>query len=361
MKTRINYIDNLRIVTVSLVLVYHLAMAYNTWGEANYIFFERVKPIASIVVFISPWFMPLMFLLAGISAAFSLKKRSSMDFIKERFKRLGLPLLFGIIIICPILSFVADKSHNAYNGNYFEHYLIFFTKFTDFTGYDGGVTIGHFWFLAALLVFSCAGCGVNRAIDYLTRKKEKAIFIINGVLIILAIAAFDIDFWGKKILTYFFVYLLGYYLFSKQKFVERLMNLSCHASREAAGIRFGWWLLMGTFVFVSIMNVILFVYLEDYKLLNNICNYISFVTGILALICLGKTYLDYSNKTSRCCARLSYGFYIVHFPIVVLCQYFISLTEVGSVGNFVISFVLSAVLTCGVCFIMDKIAITFLR
>lgn len=31
MRTRINYIDNLRAVTVSLVLVYHLAMAYNCW------------------------------------------------------------------------------------------------------------------------------------------------------------------------------------------------------------------------------------------------------------------------------------------------------------------------------------------
>ena len=83
MKARINYIDNLRTIIVSLVLIYHLAMAYNFWGEANYIFFERVNPIASIVVFMSPWFMPFLFLLAGISAAFSLKQRSYMDFIRE--------------------------------------------------------------------------------------------------------------------------------------------------------------------------------------------------------------------------------------------------------------------------------------
>lgn len=54
MKARINYIDNLRTIIVSLVLIYHLAMAYNFWGEANYIFFERVNPIASIVVFMYP-------------------------------------------------------------------------------------------------------------------------------------------------------------------------------------------------------------------------------------------------------------------------------------------------------------------
>ena len=94
MKSRVNYIDNLRTVTVSLLIIYHLAISYNSWGEANYIFFQSVNPIASIVVFISPWFMPLMFLLAGISASFSIKKRGCSDFIKERFKRLGIPLLF---------------------------------------------------------------------------------------------------------------------------------------------------------------------------------------------------------------------------------------------------------------------------
>ena len=71
------------------------------------------------------------------------------------------------------------------------------------------------------------------------------------------------------------------------------------------------------------MNVILFVYIEDYTLLNNICNYLSFATGIPALICFGKTYLDFSNTFSTYCQKLSYVFYIIHFPVVVLCQYFI--------------------------------------
>ena len=49
---RVNYIDNLRWITVSLLVLYHAAMAYNTWGEANYIFFEEVKLLAAIVVLI---------------------------------------------------------------------------------------------------------------------------------------------------------------------------------------------------------------------------------------------------------------------------------------------------------------------
>ena len=192
MKSRVNYIDNLRTVTVSLLIIYHLAISYNSWGEANYIFFQSVNPIASIVVFISPWFMPLMFLLAGISASFSIKKRGCSDFIKERFKRLGIPLLFGITVINPILSFIADKSHNGYDGNYFEHYSVYFTRITDLTGYDGGFTLGHFWFIAVLIIISCISCGVIRVIDYLSKNNRNVKLVINCMHIILAIASFDI-------------------------------------------------------------------------------------------------------------------------------------------------------------------------
>ena len=340
MKPRVNYIDNLRTVNVSLLIIYHLALAYNSWGEANYIFFEEVNPIASVVVFMSPWFMPLMFLLAGVSASFSLEKRSYSAFIKERFKRLGIPLIFGVIIINPILSFIADKTHNGYDGGYFEHYSVYFTKFTDLTGYDGGFTLGHFWFIAVLIIISCIGCGVIKVIDSAIKSNRLAMLIINCTLIILAIALFDVTLFGKRIPTYLCVYLLGYYLFSKQDFIESLVSLR--------------WLFIVGFVLFSTVNVILFVYIKDYELLNNICNYTSFATEIPVLICLGKTHLDYANTISRYCSKLSYVFYIVHFPIVVLCQYFISLTGVGSIYNFVLSLAISTIVTCSACYIIDK-------
>ena len=44
------------------------------------------------------------------------------------------------------------------------------------------------------------------------------------------------------------------------------------------------------------------------------------------------------------------AFYIVHLPVVVLCQYFISLTGIGCIYNFVLSFVISVIITCGICF-----------
>lgn len=87
------------------------------------------------------------------------------------------------------------------------------------------------------------------------------------------------------------------------------------------------------FIIASSMNVVLYVYIGNYEIMNEICNYISFIAGIPALICIGKMYLDHTNEMYSYCSGLSYYFYIVHLPVVVLCQYFISLTGIGCIYN----------------------------
>ena len=345
MGKRLNYIDNLRSITVFLLVLYHIALAYNSWGEANYIFFERVNPIASIVVFISPWFMPLMFLLAGVSASFSMKKRGVTAFIKERLKRLGIPLIVGIIFINPILSYVADKSHNGYEGNYFEHYFVYFTRFTDLTGYDGGFTLGHFWFIAVLILISCVSCGIVVLFNHIGKDDKKRDILNIVVFALLAIALFDVSFFGKRIPTYLCVYLIGYYLVTADRIIKRIIKLK--------------WFLVGGWIIASVVNILLFVYIEQYELLNTICNYLAFSFGIPALFCLAHEYLDFSNSVSQSASRLSYVFYSTHFPIAILCQYLISMTGVNCILNFIISLIIAYPVTIISCWLIDKLK--FLR
>ena len=235
----------------------------------------------------------------------------------------------------PILSYVADKTHNGYNGNYFEHYAVYFTRFTDLTGYDGGFTPGHLWFIAVLMLISVIGYGIINVIDRLSKNNGKVLCIVDCVIIILSIAAFDITIGGKKIVTYLGVYLIGYYLFRQQSFIEKLMRYK------------GF--IITVFLIASAMNVVLYMYIGNHEVMNEICNYMSFLAGIPALICIGNMYLDYTNEMCSYCSGLSYTFYIVHLPVVVLCQYFISLTGIGCIYNFVISFVISVIITCGIC------------
>ncbi len=334
MKNRVNYIDNLRWITVSLLVLYHTAMAYNTWGEANYIFFEEVKPIASVVTFISPWFMPLMFLLAGVASSYSLRKRGYGAFLRERLVRLGIPLLLGILVLTPILSYVADVTHNGYTGGFLNHYGIFFTRFTDLTGYDGGFTVAHLWFLAVLILISVLSVGILR----LVRLSK----VILGILLsVLAISTFDVRFGGKPLILYLCVYLLGYYIFSDREFVDRLSRFK--------------WIFVLAFLAFSITNVTLFIYVQGYETLNTICNYAAFATAIPALVSLGHDHLDFRNRFTAFNAKISYTFYILHFPVVVLCQYAFWVMGMDHILGFLLTVVISYPLTFGLCYVVDVV------
>ncbi len=107
---RKHYIDNLRLLCILLLIPYHAAMAYNTWGEGNYILLGQSRALSSLIVFVSPWYMTLLFLLAGVGARYSLAKRSVGGFVKERATKLLLPLLAGTVTVVPILCYIADKT-----------------------------------------------------------------------------------------------------------------------------------------------------------------------------------------------------------------------------------------------------------
>ena len=338
---RVYYIDNLRWMTVSLLILYHAAMAYNTWGEANYIFLGEVKPISSVVVFISPWFMPLMFLLAGISSKFSLKKRGYKTFICERLKRLGIPFVLGIVVINPILSYVADVTHNGYEGNYFAHYGIYFSKFTDLTGYDGGFTLGHFWFIAVLLGISLIACLIIKLVDMMPERTSKKAKTVTGVMLfIAAVASFEITAFGKSLITYLCLYLLGYYYFSNPEIVKTIARYK--------------WLFTGIFVPIALANTILYVYIGDYQTLNTVCMYGSLVFGILALFSLGHDHLNFTGKFCSFNSKVSYVHYIIHFPVAVLSQYWFSEIKVGNIANFFLTMVVSYPITYALCYVVNK-------
>lgn len=125
------YVDNLRWIVILLLVPYHAAMAWNVWGEPNYIYFESNQIISSIVVFFSPYFMPLMFFLAGISTRFALQKRTIGQYVLERTKKLLIPFIIGTVLIMPPMTYIADKFNYDYQGNLFRHYAVFFTHFTD--------------------------------------------------------------------------------------------------------------------------------------------------------------------------------------------------------------------------------------
>lgn len=304
------YIDNLRSFTILLLIPYHAAMSWNAWGEPNYIFFEENRLLSSIVVFFSPYFMPILFLAAGISTNFALQKRNTAQYISERAKKLLIPFLFGTLLIMPLQTYLADIFNCGYSGNIFEHYRIFFTKYTDLTGADGGFSVGQFWFILYLFVISLVAVAVISAQKKI-KPKVKTDFPFWAVCLLgipLPLLSEILSVGGKSLAEYTYIFLIGYYIFSNQNAVKK-------AEKHR---RFT--LILG--LISAFLNVYLFIWSDiKYPILNTATKFFAEWFMLLALIGVGKRHWDFSGEVSKFLSQRSFPFYIWHFIWVVLFQY----------------------------------------
>ncbi len=331
---RKHYIDNLRWICILLLIPFHCAMAYNSWGEGNYIILGSNKIISSFLGAIWPWFMSLLFLLAGISARLSLAKRSKKQFIVNRVSKLFVPFVFGTLFIAPMLSYMADKINYGYDGNFFKHYYVFFTKWTDISGYDGGFTIAHFWFLLWLFIVCLIGCSADLLSEKCIARSNAEKMPLWGLisLILLAFAAYPLQVAGKCLLTYLLLYLLGFYVFDKENNIARLS-------------KFKWHFLIVSLIFTA-LSVWLFIW-SDYNLaaLNSVITLIAGGLGILAMISMGYSFANKANKITRYLSSISFPIYVVHFVWVVAFEYWFSLVTDSTVVVFFLSILCSFLAT----------------
>jgi len=100
------------------------------------------------MVWLHPWRMPLLLFISGAGTYMALGKRTSKQFAGERFRRLFIPLLFGMFVVVPPQIYFEYFDRYA---NYWEFYKTVF----HFRPYPGGsFSWHHLWFVLYLLVYS---------------------------------------------------------------------------------------------------------------------------------------------------------------------------------------------------------------
>jgi len=307
---------------------------YNNWGENFYV---RQEPLFIPSLFnqiVWPWFMPLLFLISGIGAYHALEKRSTVQFIKERFLRLFIPLVSGILILIPVQTFFAEKFHNGYEGSYIDQYSLFFTKVSDLTGYTGGFTPGHLWFILYLFVISLLTLPLINIL-----KKKQAVFIKPRILNLIVIGVLPLlgkpllSIGGKSIVEYTIWYLLGFTVFSKDEIIDILetkRKLICALS----AILFIFYLVMsitGSFSSLALMR-----YLSSQF-------YAWFF--ILAILIIFKRNRNSTNKTFQYLRDSSFPVYILHQSVLIFCAYYVVQIPALSIIHLVLIIVSSIFIT----------------
>lgn len=145
---RLLYIDNLRLLVITFVVVQHLAVTYSGFGSWYYFESATLDTLSTIwfafyLSFQQAYFMGLLFLIAGYFAAGSYDRKGFEPFVGERFRRLMVPTLIYMVAITPFIEWVELGTTGGGGGG------------------SGGITIvdflsgtGVMWFTAALFAFA---------------------------------------------------------------------------------------------------------------------------------------------------------------------------------------------------------------
>lgn len=306
------FIDNLRWASVLLLFPYHTCMIYNNYGENFYVKSEGVPLLSSFIQISYTWFMPLMFVIAGISSCYALQRRTAKQYMKERLLKLFIPLISGILLLVPIQTFYAEKFHNGYSGGYFYQYILFLTKKTDFTGYTGGFTPGQLWFILYLLIISLLALPLAIGYKKSGKKIPASKLSVWGILpmfIIFSLMALILNISGKSLGEYFALFMLGYMILS-----EDAVQAKLDKSR---------WYLFAGFGVLTVLNMLFMnVWHCAYGISYDVfVRFISWV-GILSLLGMGRHYLNFHNGITDYFSRASFPIYIFHQSFIILTAYY---------------------------------------
>ena len=151
-KPRLRYSDNLRIVLISMVVLLHLAISYGAIGDWSYD--EKVpESMASGIALTLYTTIAQSFTLAFfymISSYFNpaaYDRKGPWAFLKDKLKRLGIPLLFYWAVLKPLLVIVIRACEGLPLLPPDVSFLSFWADTT---------SVGPMWFVEALLIF-CLG------------------------------------------------------------------------------------------------------------------------------------------------------------------------------------------------------------
>lgn len=319
-------LDWLRVMVFALLIFYHVGMFFVPWGW-------HVKNNTSYdwlrwpMLFLNQWRLPILFVISGMGTYYALSKRNIWQFLWERNLRLGIPLVFGMLMIVPPQVYFERLANNQFGGSYMEY----FTAIA-FDGIypEGNISWHHLWFLPYLLIFSMMLSPIfmyikrksTRITDWTKRIIQKPfglyVFIVPLYLLeSLLEPFFDIthalvDDWFNfsfSLVLFFYGFLL---ISTGDIFWDALNKIKKIALR------------IGIVAFLS--QVLIWIYLEDGYVVHfteALLKVVNIWSWILVLFGYAAKYLNRPSAKLAYANRAVYPFYILHQTITVGIAYYL--------------------------------------
>lgn len=380
---RLHYIDNIRWVTILLVMLFHVFYYYNAYCAGSGIGgFSDCQPQDAVVYMLYPWLMPLLFVVAGMSARYALGKYDYRTFFRSRTRKLLVPATVGLFVFQWISGYAGMLTMNYhYHADlgagqpWWVMYIMF--------ALTGG---GGLWFIQLLWLFSLLTIPLHWAERklYITYPQEQPKSTmrpaLRDVLIALLMLFFGVMLYlGDQTvmdsngtmqdpaamvnvyrpLYYIVAYLFGYYCFVRTD-VQEWLSRYCRLTIPVA-LACGIWLTVTTFGQDA--------YSPAY--LRSVGNNLYAWLAILAMFGGFKRWLDRpvfwqipirtaTAKTTKTIspAKQSYGLYILQFVVYMSVGYVLRVhTMLPPWAMYVLLFVAMFTLTPALYMIIRRIPV----
>jgi len=316
---RKHYIDNIRWITVVIVVIYHVFYMYNAegvLGGVGRITDLEVQYYDIFQYLVYPWFMPVLFLIAGISSKIYLDSHTDKEFVRTRTTKLLVPSTIGLFVFWFIQGYINMHIGEAFSdlsGMNIPKPVIYLIMVAS--------GIGILWFVHVLWIFS--------VILVLIKKIEKGKLLEIGKKTPLwMIPLFFFPIWGAgQILNtpvisvyrfgfYFVFFILGYFVFSHDEVIEKLKKFAVPA------------IVLGVLLCVS-FSVYFFIIKGGLNYADvpvnrgpwfAACAYFGSLAMLLGMARFG----DHSTGFTSWMAKHSWGLYMFHYLGISSVGYFIA-------------------------------------
>ena len=318
---RKHWIDNLRWATVLLVLFYHVIYFYNNKGVFGGIGgfgdYPECRQYQDIVMYILyPFFMPLLFILAGIGSRYALQRQSAKEWFKARTRKLLVPGTIGLFVFQWMVGYfntVVAARQGVFEGMpAIAKYMMMAVSGT-----------GPLWFIQVLWLL-CLVLLLIRAID-----RKDWFYTICGKANYVVIILLGVLFWiGEQTLIknprpesldgllnlykpffYLVPFLLGYFVFAHDEVQEKL---------EKA------WIPLMVCAVVAGTVLIVTTFGQDNTSPQYLGSPLNCLYGwLMCLAMMGwfKVKFDCTSAFAGYMTRSSFGIYIVHYLVIASLGY----------------------------------------
>jgi glucan biosynthesis protein C len=365
-KPRLYFIDNLRILLITQVMMLHLSISYG--GEGSWYYKEGRADMLSTILLswhngtVQAFSMGLFFLIAGYFTASSFDRKGPRRFLKDRLLRLGIPMLCFDLVIGPLMVYPLIKS-GAWQSTTYRGYLAgYYSRFH--------IGTGPLWFVEALLIFAIA-----YALWRVYVKKTAPAAQTDGSLpssltiaafaLALGVVSFVVRIWLP--IGWAFGPLNLQFPFFPQYICMFIVGIVAYRRNwpvripDATG---RLWLFVAIF-FVLVLVPVLFVTggalngdptpflggLHWQCLAYAVWEQITGVAIIIALLYLFGKYLNRQGKPAQAASASAYTAYVIHAPVIILVA-----IAIRSISLYpLLKFALAVLIAVPLCFALSNV------